>query len=121
MPARVLIVEDNAANLDLMRYLLLAAGYEVCCERDGIAALERLKNEAFDLVLTDILMPTLDGYELARRFKSDPRLRDVPLIAVTALAMPGDEPRILSAGFDGYIAKPIEPASFPAHIAAFLR
>jgi len=113
---RILLVEDNAANLDLMSYLLRAFGHEVSCETDGLAGLKCAHDGSFDLVLCDILMPELDGYEFARRFRSDPRLRESPLIAVTALAMAGDREKILAAGFDGYISKPIDPQVFQAQI-----
>jgi CheY-like chemotaxis protein len=118
--ARVLIVEDNPTNLDLITYLLRSLGYDISCETDGEAGLASALCGDFDLVLTDILMPGIDGLEFARRFKSDPRTAGTPLVAVTALAMTGDRERILSAGFDGYIAKPIDPRKFAGEIAAFL-
>ncbi len=121
MSARILLVEDNAANLDLTSYLLRALGYDVSCATDGLTGLERALAGDYDLVLTDILMPRLDGYELARRFKNDERLAGTPLVAVTALAMSGDRERIMASGFDGYIAKPIDPRNFAAQIASFLR
>lgn len=120
MSARVLVVEDNAANLDLIGYLLRAFGYDVVCESDSAAGLEHARNGGYDLVLTDILMPKMDGFEFARHFKSDVRIAATPLVAVTALAMAGDRERILAAGFDGYIGKPIDPKKFAAQIAAFL-
>lgn len=120
MNARILIVEDNPTNLDLITYLLRALGYDIACETDGKAGLARALSGEFDLVLTDILMPNMDGLEFARRFKADPRAAGTPLVAVTALAMTGDRERILAAGFDGYIAKPIEPQKFAAQITEFL-
>jgi CheY-like chemotaxis protein len=118
--ARILVVDDNAANLDLMLYLLRAFGHEPRGVCDGLAALEAARAGEFALVITDVLMPGIDGYELARRLKSDASLASTPLIAVTALAMPGDRERIDAAGFDGYIAKPIEPQTFVAQVETYL-
>jgi CheY-like chemotaxis protein len=118
--ARVLVVDDNPTNLDLMTYLLRAFGHEPTGVADGTAALEAAQSGAFALVLTDILMPGIDGYELARRLKSDPSLASTPLIAVTALAMPGDRERIEAMGFNGYIGKPIDPQLFVAQVEAYL-
>ena len=120
MSARILVIEDNAANLDLMTYLLRALGYDVSSELNGLSGLKTAIERPFDLVLADILMPQMDGYEFARRFKADPHLADVPLIAVTALAMAGDREKIIAAGFNGYLSKPIDPQNFAAQIDAFL-
>lgn len=120
MSLRILVVEDNPTNLDLITYLLRALGYDVSYETDGEAGLAAALSGDFDLVLTDVLMPGMDGLEFARRFKADSRTAGTPLIAVTALAMSGDRERILSAGFDGYISKPIDPKKFDAQIAAFV-
>ncbi|MHB8432549.1 MAG: response regulator [Candidatus Tyrphobacter sp.] len=121
MSARILAVDDNRANLDLMLYLLGAFGYECDAAADGVGGLERARNARYDAALVDILMPGMDGYEFARLFKSDPNLSSVPLIAVTALAMPGDDERIAQAGFDGYIPKPIDPERFVQQVEGFLR
>ena len=121
MSARILLIEDNAANLDLMTYLLRAFGYDVTSATDGAAGLERALAGQYDLVLTDILMPQMDGYEFARRFRAEAQFADTPLVAVTALAMTGDREKILARGFDGYIAKPIDPQRFGAQIAAFVQ
>jgi two-component system cell cycle response regulator len=120
MTARVLVIEDNAANRDLMSYLLRTFGYDVRCETNGVAGLQSALSGSFDLVLSDILMPDMDGYEFARRFKAEPAIATIPLVAVTALAMTGDRERILRCGFDGYISKPIEPKQFAAQIAEFI-
>jgi len=119
--SRILVIDDNATNLDLMLYLLRAFGYEAEGCSDGLAGLESAQSGEYALVLTDILMPGIDGYEIARRLKGDPRSASMRLIAVTALAMPGDQERINAAGFDGYITKPIDPQSFIARIEEFLR
>ncbi len=120
MSIRVLVIEDNSANLILITYLLSAFGYETSCAADGVSGFEAARVGDYDLVLSDILMPRLDGYEFARRFKSDEDLSRIPLIAVTALAMTGDRERIFAAGFDGYISKPIDPKTFVTQIEAFL-
>lgn len=118
--ARILIIEDNAANVALMSYLLTAAGHrpEVC--RDGQAGLDAVRRQPPDLVLCDIQLPKVSGYEVARSLRADPAYRTLPLVAVTALAMRGDSERILAGGFDGYIAKPIQPESLAAQVEAFL-
>ena len=118
--ARILLIEDNATNLDLMTYLLRAFGHEVVSAGDGTAGLEKALSEPYDLVLTDILMPRMDGYEFARRFREDQRGASTPLVAITALAMAGDRERILAHGFDGYIPKPIDPKRFRTQISEFL-
>lgn len=117
--ARILIVEDNAANLQLMLYLLKAFGHDAAAAPDGVSGLLATETERFDLVLCDVLMPGIDGFEFARRYKQDAH-NTAPLVAVTALAMVGDRERLLAAGFDGYISKPIEPESFVTQIEPFL-
>ena len=119
--ARILVVEDNPINLELMTYLLRAWGHEVRPATDGQAGLDAAHAERPDLIVCDIQMPGLDGYEVVRRLKADADLRRVPALAVTALAMVGDRERAMQAGFDGHIAKPIEPEAFMAALAPFLR
>jgi two-component system cell cycle response regulator len=112
--ARILVVDDNAANLDLILYLLRAFGYEADEARDGLEGWEAARTGKYDLILTDILMPGIDGYEFARRLgglSKRPRI-----VAVTALAMAGDRDRMLAAGFDDYLSKPIDPAAFRRYI-----
>lgn len=121
MKGRILVADDNRANLDLMLYLLRAFGHEAVGVSDGLAAYEAARVGDFALVLTDILIPGIDGYELAARLKGDARLAATPLIAVTALAMAGDRDRINAAGFDGYITKPIEPQTFVEQIEGHLK
>ncbi|MEW5959884.1 MAG: response regulator [Chloroflexota bacterium] len=121
MPARILIIEDNETNMDLMLFLLKSFGHMPLAAGDGVEALAVIRREPLDLILCDVHLPHLDGYELARQVKSDPALRPIPLVAVTALAMVGDRDKVLAAGFDGYIAKPIAPRAFIAQVEAFLR
>ena len=108
----VLVVDDQVLNLDLVECVLDAAGVRVRCAVDAVAARESLRNERPDLILLDIQLPGEDGLSLARELKADASLARVPLIAFTAHAMSGDEARFRAAGFDGYLAKPIDVASF---------
>lgn len=120
MNARILIVEDNAANRELMDYLLRAFGFETMKAGDGAVGLEIARRERPDLILCDIQMPVLDGYAFAQQAKADASLRGIPLVAVTAFAMVGDRDRVLSHGFDAYIAKPLEPMALIQAVNAVL-
>ena len=119
--ARILVIDDNAANLDLMLYLLRAFGHQPQGVTDGVEGYEAARSGEFALVLADILMPGIDGYELARRLKKDDRVGSTPLVAVTALAMTKDLERMRDAGFNGYITKPIEPTTFVSQVEHHLR
>lgn len=112
MAIRILIAEDHADSLELMRYLLQAHGYEVLTAEDGERALATVRRELPDLVLCDLRMPRLNGYEVAQQIKRDENLRHIPLIAVTAFSMLGDREKVLVAGFDGYFSKPIDVDTF---------
>jgi two-component system cell cycle response regulator len=103
-----------------MSYLLKAFGYEVMSAENGEEGLEAARREAPDLIVCDVQLPKLDGYGVAARLKSHPVFRSIPLLAVTALAMVGDRDKLLAAGFDGYISKPIDPEKFVGEVAAFL-
>jgi two-component system, cell cycle response regulator len=118
--ARILVIEDNKENLELMAYLLNAFGYQVLVAGDGQEGLEAARRELPDLILSDLQMPKLDGFEVARAVRQDPRLAKLPLVAVTAYAMRGDRDRVLEAGFDGYISKPIIPEEFVGQVERFL-
>ena len=118
--ARILIIEDNAANMQLMAYLLNAFGHTVLEAINGRTGLATALQDRPDMVLCDLQMPGMDGYDVARRFKHDPDLIDVPLVAVTAYAMVGDRDKVLAAGFDGYIPKPINPELFVSEVESFL-
>jgi two-component system cell cycle response regulator len=121
MTARILVIEDNPANLDLMSYLLTAFGHTPLTASDGEAGLAAAQREAPDLIICDVQLPGMDGYEIARWLKSHPQTQATPLIAVTALAMVGDRDKMLRAGFDGYIAKPIDPETFVGQVESFLQ
>ena len=120
MGARILLVEDNPTNLKLMEYLLRAFGHTTVSAIDGAGGVARAVREAPDLVLMDLQMPTVNGYDAARQIKAIPTLQRVPIVAVTALAMVGDRDKILAHGFDGYIPKPIVPETFVSQVEAFL-
>lgn len=120
MPARILIAEDHPPSLELMRYLLGAHGYMTVSATNGREAIDLARQERPDLVICDLQMPDVDGYEVVRELKRDQDLRGVPLLAVTAFSMLGDREDVLRAGFDGYFSKPIEPENFVAAIEQFL-
>jgi two-component system cell cycle response regulator len=117
---RILVIEDNPTNLELMTYLLSAHGYEVLTATDGEAGIEAARRERPDLIVCDVQLPRADGHEVVRQLQEQKEFRQIPLIAVTALAMVGDRERLLNAGFDGYIAKPIQPEKFVQQVASFL-
>ncbi|HJV28633.1 MAG TPA: response regulator [Aromatoleum sp.] len=121
MAARVLLIEDNPANLELATYLLETGGYEVITAQDGEEGLALLKQQKPDIVVTDLQMPVVDGYEVLRRLRQDPALDAMPVVAVTAFSMSGDRVKVLRAGFDGYLSKPIVPEIFVSQIDAFLK
>lgn len=116
----VLIVEDNRANMTLATFLLQSAGHTVLSATDAEAGLALARAERPDLILMDIQLPGMDGLEAASLLKHDAATRTIPVIALTALAMKGDEERIRAAGCDGYIAKPIRYKEFLAAVAGGL-
>jgi two-component system cell cycle response regulator len=118
--ARVLVVEDQAENLDLMVYLLHAFGHQTLVARDGAEGMAVIARDRPDLVVMDLQMPVIDGYEAASLLKADPGLASIPLVAVTAYAMVGDRDRIMAAVFDGYLTKPIDPQSFVRDVERYL-
>ena len=118
--AKVLIVEDNSANMTLAVFLLQSAGHSVLSAIDAEAGLMLARNELPNLILMDIQLPGMDGLEATGLLKRDDATRAIPVIALTALAMKGDEERIRAAGCDGYIAKPMRYQEFLATVAAQL-
>jgi two-component system cell cycle response regulator DivK len=118
---RVLIVDDNAINLKLARVLLAGEGFEVRTATSAEDALLVLEAFAPHLILMDIQLPGIDGLELTRRLKSDPRHAAIAIVALTAYAMKGDEAKALAAGCDGYITKPIDADSLPGVVAGHIR
>lgn len=119
--ARILIIEDNVASLELLRYLLEAFGHTVLTAVCGQKGVEAVRRDRPDLILCDVRLPRMDGFEVARYLKSHPVFRTIPLVAVTAYAMVGDRDVMLKAGFDGYIPKPIIPETFVKQVEGFLR
>jgi two-component system cell cycle response regulator DivK len=118
--AKVLIIEDNATNMTLAIFLLQSAGYTVVSATDAETGLTLARDEHPDLILMDIQLPGMDGLQATALLKRDEATRAIPVIALTALAMKGDEERIRAAGCDGYIAKPMRYQEFLATIAAQL-
>jgi two-component system cell cycle response regulator DivK len=116
----ILVVEDNPMNMELAVDLLESYGYEVTGAEDGIRALELVKEAEFDLILLDMHLPKMDGLEVLSKLKSEPDTADIPIVALTAHAMMGDEERFLSAGCIGYIPKPIDVHQFKAIVAGYL-
>jgi two-component system, cell cycle response regulator DivK len=117
---RILIVDDNAINLKLVAYLMKANGYTVVTALDAESAIEAIRANHPDVILMDIQLPGIDGLELTRRLKADPKTRDIVIVAVTAYAMKGDQAKALAAGCDDYITKPIDTRTLPETIAKHL-
>ncbi len=117
----VLIVDDNALNSKLTQLLLVNKGYDVRIAGDANQALEILTSFAPRLILMDLQLPGIDGFELTRILKRDPAMEGVIILALTAYAMKGDERRALEAGCDGYIAKPIDTRTLPQLLATYVR
>jgi len=121
MALRMLVIEDNAANMELMTYLLTAFGHTVLSARTGEHGIDMALRTAVDVILCDIALPGIDGYAVARRLKDEPGLAGVPIVAVTASAMVSDRDKVVAAGFDGYITKPITPETFVAEVVDYAR
>ena len=117
---RILVVEDNPLNLKLVRDVLTAFGYEVVEAKSGEEGVELAGTCDPDLVLMDLQLPGIDGYEALRLLRQDPRLGGVPVVAVTAFAMKEDRERTAREGFDGYLGKPISVGALPSQVSDFL-
>jgi len=120
LPKTVLIVEDNELNMKLFNDLLEAHGYYTLQTKDGVEALRMARTHRPDLILMDIQLPEVSGLEVTKWLKEDDDLRTIPIIAVTAFAMKGDEQKIRDGGCEAYIAKPISVASFMSTVERFL-
>jgi CheY-like chemotaxis protein len=118
--ARVLVVEDKPENLDLLVYILTAFGHQPLVAHDGAEGLAAARELRPDIVVMDLQMPRMDGYQAARVFKGDPELRHIPLLAVSAYAMVGDREKVMACGFDGYLTKPIDPETFVQDVEGLL-
>jgi CheY-like chemotaxis protein len=121
MKARILLIEDNAQNRYLVSFMLGRHGHEVIEAETGAHGVELAARLAPDLILLDIQLPGMDGYSVARALKNDPQSRAIPIIAVTSYAMVGDREKCLAAGAEGYIEKPIDPATFVQEVESYLR
>src|SRR5689334_2252457 len=120
MTKRILVVEDHEDNRQILRVLLGSAGYQMIEAHDGEAALTTAASERPDLILMDIQLPGLDGYEATRRIKADPALSGIPIIAVTSYALSGDEDKARAAGCSGYVAKPYSPLELLKKLREYL-
>ncbi|MFN2420251.1 MAG: response regulator [Gemmatimonadota bacterium] len=119
--AKILLVEDNEMNRDMLSRRLLRRGYEVALAIDGIQGVEMAKSGEYDLVLMDMSLPEIDGWEATRRLREDPATQPLPIIALTAHAMSGDRDKALEAGCDDYDTKPIEMDRLLSKIEALLQ
>ena len=118
-PKRILIVEDNELNVKLLKDILELHGYTVQVVGHGVAAVDQVRRNKPDLILLDIRLPDIPGTEVAQQLKADPETQAIPIIAVTAFAMPGDRDKILDSGCDDYISKPINIANFLAIVGNY--
>jgi CheY-like chemotaxis protein len=115
-----MIVDDNAINLKLASDLLEIEGFQVYRCVDAESALETLQKDHPDLILMDVALPGMDGLQLTRKLKSEERTKDIKIVALTAFAMKGDKGKVIQAGCDGYITKPIDTRRFKDQIAQYL-
>ena len=120
MSKRILVIEDTEDNRQILRDLLTAAGYEIVEATDGATGVAMAAEQMPDLILMDIQLPVIDGYEATRRIKADPTTRHIPIVAVTSYALAGDELKTREAGCDGYIAKPYSPRHLLEKVREFL-
>jgi two-component system cell cycle response regulator DivK len=121
MSRRILVVDDNNDSRELVVKVLKNKGYEMIEAIDGEEALEKAVSEKPDLILLDISIPKLNGYEVTKRLKSLEEVKDIPVVALTAHAMKGDRAKALEAGCEGYISKPINVRDLPAQVKSYMR
>ena len=119
MPKRILVVEDDPDNRRIVAKVLSVEGYHVIEATDGIEALAQARAERPDLILMDLALPNVDGWEATRQLKSDPETRSIPVVALTAVAMRGDEEQARAAGCDDYLPKPARPAAIRAVVKKY--
>lgn len=121
MGEKILYIEDSSSNRLLVRRILLVEDYEVLEAEDGIIGIEIARQEHPDLILMDMNLPDVDGYEMTRRIRATPELADIPIVAMTANVMEGDREKTLEAGCVGYIPKPIDVDELPQQVAQYLK
>lgn len=121
MALKALLIEDNENNRYLLRLLLEQAGFAVVAACEGNSGIDLARREAPDVILLDIQMPQMDGYEVAASLKSDPVLARIPIVGVSSFAMPGDREKAMRAGFAGYIEKPVDPEGFAHSVTMCLK
>lgn len=118
--AKIMVVEDNEKNMLLLKDILLVRGYDVIEARNGEEAIKMAKEKSPDLIFMDIQMPVMDGFEACRRLKNDPAAKKIKIIGITSYAMKGDREKVLEAGFDDYLAKPINTREIPELVKRYL-
>ena len=120
MTNKILVIEENEQNMYLVTFILEKHGYQVVQARNGQEGIALARQMTPDLILLDIQLPFMDGYEVSRELKGNSELKNIPIVAVTSYAMAGDQERILAAGCAGYIEKPINPETFISEIEYYL-
>ncbi len=118
---KILIVEDNAMNRALLMAILKPEGYELLTAENGQIGVDMAARELPDLILMDVMLPVMNGYDATRKIKANPATRHIPIVAVTANAVPTERDRALDAGCDGYITKPVDTRALPNQVKLFLR
>jgi CheY-like chemotaxis protein len=121
LPVKILVVEDNSLNLELATDLLEACGFEVISAQTAEAGINLAQEAQPNLILMDLSLPGMDGLEATKALKADPQTANIPIVAVTAHAMKGDEQKALDVGCEGYITKPIDTRMFPVLVAQHLQ
>lgn len=119
--SKILVVEDQEDNRQILRDLLGSVGHEIIEAHDGVAALEQAAKHRPDLILMDIQLPMMDGYETTRRIKANPELAKIPIVVVTSYALSGDEDKARAAGCDAYVTKPYSPRQLLAKMNEYLK
>jgi two-component system, cell cycle response regulator DivK len=120
MKTKILIIEDNEQNMYMISYLLRSENYEVIQAYSGIDGINSAKENKPDIILLDIQLPEMDGYTVAVKIRENEELKNIPIIAVTSYAMPGDKEKAIESGATGYIEKPINPDTFISQMKSFL-
>jgi two-component system, cell cycle response regulator DivK len=120
MSRQILLIEDNEQNRYLVTYLMQSRDWNIVHAADGPSGIDKARELKPVLILLDIQLPGMDGYEVATNLRADPALAEIPIIAVTSYAMPGDRQRCLAAGCTGYIEKPINPSTFVDEVESYI-